>query len=143
LTYLGNTYIAQEDKARSLKDYYEAQLGQPAPCSHTLDWEELPVPRFDLSMLADDLSEEEITPTVMCAPMEKAPGPDSYIEVFYKKCWDIIKTNVVAALQELFMLLGGCWNLLNSTNVALIPKKEEAQAVTDTVRSVSCIALQS
>jgi hypothetical protein len=30
--------------------------------------------------------------------MEKAPGPDGYIGAFYNKCWDIIKTDVVAAL---------------------------------------------
>jgi hypothetical protein len=98
LTYQGNTYTAQEDKARSLKDYYATQLRQPAPRSYTLNWEELPVPRFDLIMLEEDLTEEEITIAIMHTPMEKAPGPDGYIGAFYKKCWDIIKTDVVAAL---------------------------------------------
>jgi hypothetical protein len=34
-------------------------------------------------------------------------------------------------MKELFDLRAGCWNLLNSMNVALITKKEAAQSIGD------------
>jgi hypothetical protein len=37
----------------------------------------------------------------------------------------------VAAIQEIFALRANCWNLLNSTNVVLLEKKDEAQAISD------------
>jgi hypothetical protein len=45
-------------------------------------------------------------------------------------CWDIIKIDLTAAIREIFHLRAGCWNLLNSANVVLIPK-EGAQEIKD------------
>jgi hypothetical protein len=38
---------------------------------------------------------------------------------------------VVEALKEIFTLRGACWNLLNSANVVLIDKTDEAQVIGD------------
>jgi hypothetical protein len=62
---------------------------------------------------------------------EKAQGTDGYIGAFYKVCWDIIKSDVIAAFKEIFELRSGCWNLLNSTHVVLIEKKEGAHSAGD------------
>lgn len=67
----------------------------------------------------------------MTAPSEKAPGPDGYIGGFFKMAWDIIKHDLVAAVQDIFECRAGCWNLLNSANITLIPKREEATTVGD------------
>jgi hypothetical protein len=37
----------------------------------------------------------------------------------------------VNAIKEIFSLIGGCWNLLNSANVVLIEKKRRATAIGD------------
>jgi hypothetical protein len=62
----------------------------------------------------------------MHSASEKAPGPDGYIGAFYKVCWDIIKSDVIAAIKENFKLRLGCWNLLNSAHIMLIEKNEGA-----------------
>jgi hypothetical protein len=85
----------------------------------------------DLGELDIDLTDEEIKQTVMQAPMEKAPGPDGYINVFDKASWEIIKSDITTALWEMFALGASCWNLLNTANIALIAKKKEAQAMGD------------
>jgi hypothetical protein len=85
---------------------------------------------YNLSDLDVDLT-EEIKTMVMHAPTEKAPRLDDFIDAFYRACWETINHNVVAALREMFVLRGGCWNLLNSTNITLIPKKQEATTVID------------
>jgi hypothetical protein len=43
----------------------------------------------------------------------------------------VVGHDVVSAIKEVFALRGQCWNLLNSTNVVLIAKKEGAQWIAD------------
>jgi hypothetical protein len=57
--------------------------------------------------------------------------PDGYIGAFFKHGWNIVKLDVVQALREIFALRGECWNLLNSTDVALIAKTDDAQVIGD------------
>jgi mannosylglycoprotein endo-beta-mannosidase len=65
------------------------------------------------------------------SPSEKAPGLDRFIGLFYKTCWEVIKDDLVRALNQLFSLRANTWNLLNSANVALIPKKTDPTAIGD------------
>jgi hypothetical protein len=91
LTVRDRTYTSQADKAKALKEHYDAHLGQPPQGECTINWAEIPVTRFDLSALDEDLTEEEIKSVVMHSPTEKAPGPNGYISAFYRTCWDTIK----------------------------------------------------
>jgi hypothetical protein len=36
---------------------------------------------------------------VMATAPEKAPGPDGFIGAFFKSCWEIVKQELVAAIQ--------------------------------------------
>jgi hypothetical protein len=74
---------------------------------------------------------EEIHDVVLQTAPKKAPGLDGYIGAFFKACWDIVKHDLVAAINEIFELRPGCWNLLNSANIVLIEKKEGAQSIGD------------
>jgi hypothetical protein len=85
----------------------------------------------DLGGLEKDTKNEEIKAVVMQIPLEKVLRPNGYICAFYKICWDIIKVDLIAVIKENFDPWAGCWNLLNSTNVALIPKKNGAQTIGD------------
>ena len=40
---------------------------------------------------------EELKVVVFDSPSEKAPGPDGFIGVFFKKCWDVIKVDLLNA----------------------------------------------
>ncbi len=53
--------------------------------------------------------------------VDKAPGPDGFPTFFFQKYWEIIKDDIVKAIQEFF----GEKNLLkeiNATFLVLIPK---------------------
>jgi hypothetical protein len=63
--------------------------------------------------------------------VRESSGPDGYVGLFYKTCWTIVKDDMIGAIRDLFALRGNCWNLLNSANVTLLPKKEGAQAIVD------------
>jgi hypothetical protein len=81
--------------------------------------------------LEQDITEDEIRKAIQQLPPEKAPDPDGYVGAFFKHCWDIIKGDVIATLQEMFTMRGGCWQLMKSANIALLPKKNGARGVGD------------
>jgi mannosylglycoprotein endo-beta-mannosidase len=74
----------------------------------------------------------------METPKEKGPGPDGYTWVFYRACWDIICWDLMAALHQIYHLRGQQWQLLNSANVTLLPKKDEPTNAAD-YRPISLI----
>jgi hypothetical protein len=132
----GRTITAQEDKAEALKAFCTDQFRTPQPRECTLNWATLQTPRHELAELDRDITKQEIKAAVMQTPSEKAPGPDGYMRAFCKLCWDMIKEDVVGAIQDIFSLRANYWNLLNSNllnsaNIELIMKKEGAQLIGD------------
>jgi hypothetical protein len=79
--------------------------------------------KHDLTDLDADINEEELHIAIKQMPTEKAPGPDGYIGAFYKKYWEIIKADLVAAIQQIFQLKAKAWELLNPANITLIAKE--------------------
>nr|XP_009789798.1 PREDICTED: uncharacterized protein LOC104237360 [Nicotiana sylvestris] len=69
-------------------------------------------------------TEEEVISVIKeCAP-DKAPGPDGYTMAFYQKSWEIIKEDIMGALQHFHQndqMARSC----NTSFIALIPKKKE------------------
>lgn len=76
-------------------------------------------------------TEEEVTRVIMDMPGEKAPGPDGYIGRFYKSAWEIIKPDVMTAVNLFYRQHSHQLNLLNSGHVVLIPKHADAKTVGD------------
>ena len=64
-------------------------------------------------------------------PSDKAPGPDGFTGAFFKACWEIIKDDVMAAMNSLFTLNAQGFEWLNSACIILLPKKTDATRVTD------------
>lgn len=69
-------------------------------------------------------------------PGSKSPGPDGYISEFFKETWEVIGEDVVVAIQS-FFVKGFLPKGVNSTILALIPKKEESKMMKD-YRPISC-----
>lgn len=64
-----------------------------------------------------------------CAP-DKAPGPDGFTMAFFQTTWDIIKTDIMAALYHFHHnchMVRSC----NATFIALIPKRKGAMELRD------------
>lgn len=76
---------------------------------------------------------------MLSLPNGKVPGPDGYTKEFFVAVWPIVGRDLVIAIQSFFhfgFLLTG----VNSTILALIPKKTPAQTMKD-FRPIACCNL--
>ena len=108
------------------------------PRTSDINWSIIPQPLCDFSHLGDDFTEGEIKGAVFGSASDKAPGPDGFTGAFFKSCWDIIKADLVAVVNQFSTLHTANLHWLNSANIALIPKKEGAEEITD-FRPISLI----
>jgi hypothetical protein len=98
LQYMGTEYTGEEEKAAALHDHFSNHLGFPACRQNTLNWKTLRLQTHDLRDLDNDITETEIEQAISKMPSEKALGPDGYISGFFKRCWHIVKLDVIEAL---------------------------------------------
>lgn len=104
---------------RTWWEFYNSLLGTVEPHSHTLC-----LPTFyhmaqDLQSLDAPISTEQVWNVIA----DKAPGPDGYTGRFYKACWPIINTNLMAAIGALHTGDSRMLHHLNGALMVLIPKK--------------------
>ena len=100
-------------------------MGTHIPAVTDLNWDRLGLPCANVEHLEGSFSMQELKHVIDELHGEKAPGPDGFIGDFYKKCWMLIKDDLLAALNQSHRLKGRHWNLLNTTNIVLLPKNDE------------------
>jgi hypothetical protein len=69
---------------------------------------------------------------------DKAPGPNGFTGAFYKACWGIVKPEIMHVLHSFHTLRAAHLHWINSANIALIPKKDGAEDISD-YRPISLI----
>jgi mannosylglycoprotein endo-beta-mannosidase len=85
----------------------------------------------DLSSLEAPFSQEEIKDTIHSMPGTKHQGQMDSLGGVFKACWKIIKDDLIAAFNHLFPLNSQGFNLLNSANIILLPKKLDGLRITN------------
>ena len=88
------------------------------------------------SQLIKPVTSEEIKEVMFKMPSNKSLGPDGFTSEFFKASWSIIGNDFIVAVQSFFMK-GFLPKGLNTTILALIPKKEAAIEIRD-YRPISC-----
>lgn len=91
---------------------------------------------IDQQLLTRVVTAEEIKKVLFAMPNDKSPGPDGFTSEFFKETWDIIGSEFTIAIQS-FFAKGFLPKGINSTILALIPKKTEAKEMKD-YRPISC-----
>ena len=95
---------------------------------------------IDKMMLIQDVTEEDIKQVLFKMAYGKSPGPDGYTMEFYKASWPVIGKEVVITVRSFFEK-GFLPKGVNSTILALIPKKEEAIYMRDYIPISFCNVL--
>lgn len=83
-------------------------------------------------------TEEEVKSAVFELPGDKSPGLDGFMTTFFKACWNTVKPNIMLAVNHFSNLQTAHLHWLNSADVALIPKKDGAEDISD-FRPISLI----
>ncbi|KAM3237888.1 hypothetical protein P3L10_012918 [Capsicum annuum] len=61
-------------------------------------------------MLSRNFTEKEVKKALWVIAGDKAPGPDGYRSQFFKDCWEIVRTDLIAGVMEFFST-GKCLRL--------------------------------
>ena len=64
-------------------------------------------------------------------PSDKAPGPDGFSGAFFKGCWEIIKGDIMLVVNHFSNLRSENLHWLNSANIALVPKKDGTESISN------------
>jgi hypothetical protein len=84
-----------------------------------------------LSELEAQFTEEEVWAALHAMPTNKSPGPDGFTWEFYRRCWTVIKEDVLAALRVIWIGRDQGFDCLNEALITLLPKKSGAVDLSD------------
>jgi hypothetical protein len=134
----GRTVASHEEIQEVLDDFFYNLLGSNVQRPFSLNLIACHRDAIDLSSLEAPFSEKEVRDTIGVLPSDKAPGPDGFTGKFYKCCWHIIKSDMIAALNSLHQGNAHKLGMLNSAYLALLPKSDVALSARD-FRPISLI----
>jgi hypothetical protein len=118
-------------KAQVIHNHFHLVMGRGEMRSVDFNWETLHFDNPNLESMDVPFLEEEVCVAINQMPNDKAPGPDGFTGIFFKKCWGIVKYDVMRAIESFGDLHVQGFHWLNSANIALLPKKEGAEEVAD------------
>jgi hypothetical protein len=127
-----------EAKEEIVFNHFSSAIGRGPARTRDFNWEGLHFDDLDLEHLGDPFTEEEVHNAINQMPGDKAPGPDGFTGAFFKRCWGLIKADIMKVVHLFETLHTENFHWLNSANIVLLPKKEGAEEVTD-YRPISLI----
>jgi hypothetical protein len=125
------TATTQEDKHQLVFDHFRSHISSCSQRTHSLNLEQLNWQPQQLHHLELPFSEQEVQVTISSLPKEKSLGSDGFIGLFFKKCWSIIKPEIMRAINQLYNMNQQGLHYLNQAMVILIPKRPSAERITD------------
>lgn len=106
---------------------------QPLSCQlsltdEALDYVQTVVHEEDNNMLTQFVTSDKVEPTIFDLSIVKAPGPDGFSALFYQSSWEEVKEEV-REMVDSFFTDNTDLDLINSTNIMLIPKNEKPESI--------------
>jgi hypothetical protein len=118
--------------------HFSQIMGKPNARTKAINWQELGYAQHNLDDLDTPFTEDEIASVIKEMPSEKAPDPDGFIGLFYKKCWTIIKEDLSQAIWSFYSHRTARFKLINEANIVLLPKNQVAATISE-YRPISLI----
>ncbi|KAM0914463.1 hypothetical protein ACQ4PT_011472 [Festuca glaucescens] len=122
----GVTYTEQHDKEEQILNFFDKLIGSKRDGAHSLNFELLGLDTLDLSELEAPFSEAEVKAAMTDINSDKAPGPDGFTPLFFKKAWVIVAPDIMRAIHALERCCSDRLDLLNSATMILLPKRSKA-----------------
>jgi hypothetical protein len=87
-----NGWVTDHDEKEGIiRNHFKYNIRRGERRMQNYNWSKLNLDNPNLDELGEAFIEEDIRNTINQMPSDKAPGPDWFTRVFFKKCWDIIK----------------------------------------------------
>jgi hypothetical protein len=122
----GEVLLIEDHKADAIFCYFDEVLGSSPRRQNSINLDLLDLPRMDPSRLGTKFTEDKAWVVIRALLPDKAPGSDGFTARFLKVCWDIIKPDVMAALDTFWHLDTRDLHSANEALVVLLPKSSEA-----------------
>jgi hypothetical protein len=100
-------------------------IGTNVPCSERFEWSHLGLPTPILCELDAPFTMGELKNVVFDTPVDKVLGPDDFSGGFFRTSWNVIKIDLLQALDKFHDLNDPSFDCLNTTYYVLLPKKED------------------
>ncbi|XP_039045257.1 uncharacterized protein LOC120184986 [Hibiscus syriacus] len=98
------------------------------------------IPSFEESeTFVKEVTSDEIREVIFSQGNDKAPGPDGFTALFFKKAWPVVGNDFIKAIKYFFQE-SYIYPAFNATVIALIPKKSNPSKVS-VFRPISCCSV--
>lgn len=127
----GAEVVSEPQLANAFYDHYNELLGSPFSRTRRFNLAAIGLPSCDLASLDVLFTEAEVREVVMSLLNDKAPGPDGYTGLFYKLAWDIIKGDIMNAVNAFWTWDGRSFAHLNGALMILLQKVDQLAVIRD------------
>lgn len=133
----GQMIMDHEGNAALLWTAYKNRMAVTNYPQMLFDLQDLIQMDIDLSDLVVPFTKEEIDRIVKITPPDKAPGPDGFNGMFFKKCWPLIKGDFYKLCEDFY---NGTVSLesINNSYITLVPKVNNPETLND-FRAISLL----
>lgn len=105
------------------KTYFDLVMCSVTSSSNSIRFQDIHMPRLNLADLDAAFSEEAVWEAIKIMPNEKSPTPDGFTGLFYQKCWEIIKQDVMAALHKFCSGIIRTWSCLTRQSLLFCQRR--------------------
>ena len=126
----GRMVTDHNEKSSLFFQEFRKRLGTTVGISMLFNLESLIQPCLDLDDVCQPFSHEEIDRIILDLPNDKAPGPDGFNSLFFKKTWHTIRNDMYKLCSDFYNHQADVKSL-NSSYITLVPKKENPEVVND------------
>ena len=134
----GLQIVGEAEKAEACYQHFNAIMGTNFQRSRRFDLNVLGLPVEDLQEVERLFTEQEVWAAIQEMPGDRAPGPDGFTGLFYKRCWHIINDDIMHAFNAFWALDSRRFHHLNEAYMFLLRKKEQPSEISD-YRPISVI----
>lgn len=127
----GTVHYDEDTKADAAFQYFDAIMGSPPTRLCSVDLEQIGIPSVDMAGLDDRFTEAEIWNVIKSLHPDKARGPDGFTARFLQVAWEIIRPDIMRALDAFWHMDRRSFHCINDAILVLIPKTLEAKGLKD------------
>jgi hypothetical protein len=126
----GRMVTDHNEKCALFFQEFKRRLGTTVDISIQFDLQSIIHMHDDLEHLALPFSVEEVDKVVLELPHDKAPGPDGFNTLFFKKAWPTIKHDIYKLCEDFYFHRADLKSV-NRSFITLVPKKDSPETVND------------